>query len=582
TGSAGRPRRRWWPVAAIVAAAVIAAVVPWALTRGGAAPALVFTQLTFRQGTISNARFEPGGGIVYSARWGAGTGGFQIFEQRAGDQYPHALSLAAGLADVSAQGDLAVLEGCRPVVYANCVGTLATTSASGGAARQRAKNVVYAAWAPNGRHLAAVRQAGGVVQLEYPLGHVLLRGRPDEMFSSPRFSPDGRWIGFIDNPPEVGDAGSVDIVAASGGKPRVLASGFNSLEGLAWAPDGQHVEVAGAIRSDMANAIRSISLAGADRVLERFPAGVRLEDLAAGGRMLLARENWPVQMRGRFPGDAAEHDYSWQDYTTVGGLTPDGKQIIFTEGGIGGGPLYSAYIRPTGGGPALRLGDGSPGAIAPDGQYVVSYVPSQPFRLVLLPTGAGSAVPLRGFPAGVSFDGAAWLPNGKALLVIASAAGGAGFRIYRQNLRDDLPAGPPRVISGPVLPVLPQLHPPVSPDSQTVLARNARDSKWYLYPTAGGAPRPLSIQLKAGEIPIRWSAHGRRLFVTSGMKFPVTAYAISAATGQRSKLFTIAPQDLAGMMPEFFAGPVITPDGKYYAYSLARYLSALFEAQPVR
>ncbi|MGH9525361.1 MAG: hypothetical protein ACRD2F_01695, partial [Terriglobales bacterium] len=191
------------------------------------------------------------------------------------------------------------------IYLANCVGTLATTSASGGAARQRAKNVVYAAWAPNGRHLAAVRQAGGVVQLEYPLGHVLLRGRPGETFSSPRFSPDGRWIAFIDNPPGVGDAGSVDIVAASGGKPRVLASGFNSLEGLAWAPDGHHVEVAGAIRSDIANAIRSISLAGADRVLERFPAQVQLEDLAAGGRMLLARENWSVQMRGRFPGDAA-------------------------------------------------------------------------------------------------------------------------------------------------------------------------------------------------------------------------------------------------------------------------------------
>ncbi|MGH9491781.1 MAG: TolB family protein, partial [Terriglobales bacterium] len=209
---------------------------------------------------------------------------------------------------------------------------------------------------------------------------------------------------------------------------------------------------------------------------------------------------------------------------------------------------------------------------------VVSFVPTQPPRLVLLPTGAGSAVPLRGFPAGVSY-GAAWLPNGKALLMIASAGGGAGFRLYRQNLRDDAPVGPPRAISGPVLP---ELHPPVSPDSQTVLARNARDSKWYLYRTAGGAPRPLAIQLKAGEIPIRWSAHGRRLFVISGMKFPVTAYAISAVTGQRSKLFTIAPQDLAGMMPGFFVSPVITPDGKYYAYSLARYLSALFEAQPSR
>lgn len=245
---------------------------------------------------------------------------------------------------------------------------------------------------------------------------------------------------------------------------------------------------------------------------------------------------------------------------------------------LGGGPVYSAYIRPTGGGPALRLGDGFPLVIAPDGQYVVSYVPSQPPRLVLLPTGAGNPIPLRGFPAGVSF-GAAWLPNGQALLVFADAGAGGGMRIFRQNLRDDLPLGPPRAISGPVL-FEERLS--VSPDSQTVLARSARDKKWYLYPVAGGPPRPLPVKLKPSERAVRWSTHGRRLFVISGTKFPMTAYAITLASGQRSKLFTIAPQDLSGAPPGFFTVPVITPDGKYYAYSVARYLSALFVAQPSR
>ncbi|MGH9534382.1 MAG: protein kinase domain-containing protein [Terriglobales bacterium] len=573
-GPAGT-RFRWWPAAAIVLAAVATGLVTWAFLRGRSAP-LNFTQLTFRQGTISNARFEPGGGIVYSARWGAGTGSFQIYEQRPGDQYPHPIGLAAGLADISASGELAVLEGCRSAFYTACRGTLATTSASGGAARQRANDVIYAAWSPDGRQLAAVRQTRAGVRLDYPLDHLLWRGQPGEMFSSPRFSPDGRWIAFVDNPPGIGDAGNVEVIAARGGRPRVLAHGFNSIEGLAWAPDGRHIEIAGSIRTDMADAVRSISLSGADRVLERFPAQVQLEDLAPGGRMLLARESWPVQLRGRFPGSPAEQDFSWQDYTAVGALTPDGKQVIFCEGGIGGGPLYSAYIRPTTGGPALRLGDGWPRAISPDGQYVASYIPSQPSKLVLLPTGAGNPIPLRGLPQGTT-GVVAWLPSGQALLLLAPAGDGGGVRIYRQALRDDRPMGLPRVISGPVLP---SEHLPVSPDGGTALACSATDKHWYLYPTAGGAPHPLPVRLKAGEFPLRWSTHGRRLFVISGTKFPVGIDAINVATGQRSTLFTIAPQNMTGALPNLFVAPVMTPDGKYYAYSMARYLSVLFAVRP--
>lgn len=573
-GRRARRRPHGWARAAgmMAAAAVAAAVIAWTLARRGTAAPPRYTQLTFRQGTISNARFEPnGGGVIYSAEWGADAGGYQIYELRSGDRHPHALGIAAALADVSPQGQLAILENCRPIPYARCNGTLATTSASGGAARRQATDVTFAAWSPRGEQLAAVRSRPAGDVLEYPLGHVLWRAPAGALVANPRFSPDGRWIAFIEDLPNAGDAGNLEIIAASGGQAKVLASGFAAIEGLAWTPDGRQIEVAGSFHSDLANTIRAVSVAGGDGVIARFPEQARLQDLAPGGRMLLTREDWPVQLQGRLPGSPQVQAYSWQDYTIAGALTPDGKELIFCEGGSGGGPLYSAYLRPTDGGPALRLGDGCAFGISPDGQYVLSFVPAGEGQLVLLPTGAGSAVPLAVRPAGL-FD-AAWLPDGEALILLARGAGGA--RLYRQDLRADHPVGAARAISGAVV----RGRPVISPDSRTVLARSASDKKWYLYPTAGGTPRPIRLALRPGERPTAWFPDGRRILVLNGRKFPVTAYALTVATGQRQALFTIAPRNLAGILPGLFAFAA-TPDGKYYASSVARYLSVLYEARP--
>ena len=75
-------------------------------------------------------------------------------------------------------------------------------------------------------------------------------------------------------------------------------------------------------------------------------------------------------------------------------LSPDGKELLFTEEGEGGGPNYSVYLRKIGETSAVRLGDGQAISVSPDGKWVITSPPSAPAQLVLLPTGPGEAKPL--------------------------------------------------------------------------------------------------------------------------------------------------------------------------------------------
>lgn len=81
----------------------------------------------------------------------------------------------------------------------------------------------------------------------------------------PMFSPDGRWIAFI------GDAG-LQIVAASGGKPRTLLPGgrcCNFRDVYSWSPDSQ------TLAYETARNLGTVSVSGANTVF-RLP-GLKLD-----------------------------------------------------------------------------------------------------------------------------------------------------------------------------------------------------------------------------------------------------------------------------------------------------------------
>jgi hypothetical protein len=142
------------------------------------------------------------------------------------------------------------------------------------------------------------------------------------------------------------------------GKRTVITQGWLSIEGLAWRPHGKEIWFSGTVNSaGWADAIHAVTFSGKERTVVTIP-WVRLHDIARDGRVLLSRENWRTQLIGLFPGDTAEHAYSWLDDTTPTALSNDGHWLSFNEAGevynLEGDRL--AYYRRTDGSGAVSLG----------------------------------------------------------------------------------------------------------------------------------------------------------------------------------------------------------------------------------
>src|SRR5205823_10667422 len=159
-------------------------------------PPPAFHRLTYRGGTIYNARFSPDGQTVfYGARWSGNP--VTVFSARADS--PESRDLGFGVADVlavSRSGQLALSLNRHAIGYVRYSGTLAQVPIAGGAPRQILDDVEEADFAPDGR-LAIVHAGGGRSRLEFPIGHVLYETLG--WISAPRFSLRGDAIALIDH-----------------------------------------------------------------------------------------------------------------------------------------------------------------------------------------------------------------------------------------------------------------------------------------------------------------------------------------------------------------------------------------------
>jgi hypothetical protein len=149
-------------------------------------------------------------------------------------------------------------------------------------------------------------------------------------FAHPRFSPSGNAIAFENHPVVDNDEGGVELVDLSG-KRTVLLEGL-SLEGLAWSPDGRELWFAGTKIGGWADTLYAIKPSGKARVVLTSPS-IHLHDISKDGLVLLSTEEWRQQVRGFFPGDKAEHFYSWLDDTAPTGISTDGRVIPFVRVG---------------------------------------------------------------------------------------------------------------------------------------------------------------------------------------------------------------------------------------------------------
>ena len=211
-----RGRARFWLSAGVALAA--AALVASAYLFGSAArergmPS--FRRLTFRDGTIWNARVAPDGQtIVYGAAWGGGP--IQIYSTRA--EIPESLALplpAANVLAVSPAGEMAISLAARASGPFLTVGTLARSTLAGGGTREMLESVQAADWAADGASLCVLRTVAGKSRIEFPIGKVVAEV-PSGYFSHPRVSPRGDLVAFIEHPMRGDDGGAVAIVDREG------------------------------------------------------------------------------------------------------------------------------------------------------------------------------------------------------------------------------------------------------------------------------------------------------------------------------------------------------------------------------
>jgi Tol biopolymer transport system component len=380
-------------------------------------------------------------------------------------------------------------------------------------------------------------------------------------------SPDGSTVAFLNHPVLADDGGSVDSVDRAGTRKK-LAGDFSTEGGLAWSPDASEVWFTAA-ETGGNRALYAVSRGGSRRVLARVTGNLTLQDVSRDGRALIAHDALRSGILAWTPGDAKERDLSWLDWSSVRDMAPDGTIFVFSETGEGGGPNYSAYSRRMDGSPPVRLGDGNPTSISPDGKWALSISGNGRQRgLLLLPTGPGQAQTLQA--GGLIVQAATWLPDGKRILVTGNEEG-KGTRLYVLDSVD----GKPRAISPP------GYHAPfrsVSPDGRVAVTVGP-DQKQYLYPLAGGEPAPIP-GIETDETPIGWTADGRSIYVYKRGLYPARIFRLDVSSGRREPWKELTPPDPAGISN--VAPPAIAADGKTYAYSYNRILSDLFLAEGLK
>ena len=559
----GLPARRRALWAGVAALAIVGAALAAYVLGGRGAKALVpvFHTLTFRRGWVHSARFAPDGqSVIYAASWD-GTP-FQVFSVRPGSPESRPLELPpADVFSISNSGELAISLGHHFIGGFISLGVLARTPLGGGAPRELLENTQWADWGADGTNLAVVRTEGGRNRLEYPIGKVLYETAG--WISSPRVSPQGDRIAFLDHPVQGDDGGQVAVVDLAG-KKSTLSDNWLSEWGLAWSPDGREVWFT-ATKVGNARALYAVSLSGRERLILRAPGALTLHDVGRDGRVLLTRETWRLGISALPPGMTQERDLSWFDWSLLRDLSADGRTILFDETGEAGGTTYGVYLRKTDGSSAVRLGDGVAMALSPDGKWALAIVRTQPPQLVMLPTGPGEARTLeRGHLE--RYHWAAWFPDGQRVLIAGNEPGHA-VRCYVQELK----GGEPKAITPEGVATVMGSH-SLSPDGRW-LATVDVEQKVVLYSVEGGQPRP-ALGVAAGERPSAWSADGHSLYVYRRDELPARVYRVDFTTGRRVLWRTLTPSDPAGL--QAVMSIQITPDAKSFAYSYARDLSDLY------
>ena len=530
-----------------------------------------YERLTFQLGDVQAGRFTPDGEtLVYSAQWG--TSPLEIFTTRAMARGSRPIGVKNALvAAVSSSEEIAILSEPRLRTWGTWEGMLAHLPLSGGAPREILEGVLAADWSPDGKELAVVHAVSDRTQIEYPIGKMLYAPAAPVWLASVRVSPAGDLLAFLEHPLSRDGRGDLRVVDLAG-KVRTLASGFSTIDGLAWSRDGREIWFGGQAEGGPPHQIHAATLDGRVRLLAETLGSMQFHDLSTKGTAILTRGTLWTEMRARARGMKEEAEMAGADLSFLSDLTPDGRNILGTDIGVGGGPNFTAFLQRTDGTPAIRLSEGDGQALSPDEKWALVRLRTSPPKLRIEPTGAGDGHDLKPGPI-VTYGQAVWHPSGKRV-IFAGAELNKDFRLYSQEVGGD---APPVAISdeGVSLPVIGR---PVSPDGKWIVGIGG-DEVPALYPLGPGETRAIPT-LGYLDRPIGWSQDARELFVVRYEESPPRVERVNVVTGEVRPWSLLKPASLSWLLGEFRI--LISPDGESYAYNYVRQMSDLYLAIGLR
>ena len=315
-----------------------------------------------------------------------------------------------------------------------------------------------------------------------------------------------------------------------------------------------------------------MDMQGRRRLVTRIPGHLTIYDIARDGRLLLRTDECYrafSESRQEKPQSAS---LSCLDSSTVSGISYDGRAIIATILGEGGGPRGSVYLRKTDGSPPIRLGDGAAWASSPDGKWVSSYRANAGGRrrYVLLPTGAGEereiSIPqLKGINLVLG-----WAADPESLIVRGPGAQDRWQNyLWNSGTGKLQPFGPEGIADMETL---------VSPDRRQVVAVGP-DGKWWTFAVDGAEAAPVK-GLTPQDLPLGFRADSRSLFIGTSPydHLALSIWNLDLATGGRTPWKTLR----TARPVEQVSNPVITPDGRAYAYNYLVKTSELYVADGIR
>ena len=106
------------------------------------------------------------------------------------------------------------------------------------------------------------------------------------------------------------------------------------------------------------------------------------------------------------------------------------------------------------------------------------------------------------------------------------------------------------------------------------------DGDLSLLPVDGAAPARPVRGWRKGETVLQWSADGRSLYLTTVTEVPMSIRRLDLSSGRTELVKTLVTPDTAGV--QTIAAPLVTRDGRTYAYTYIRLLGDLYVAEGLK